>query len=62
MFGFLRDANNESIDETPGEPHPHPNPWAHLVGQPRRDGVVEDSVQVRDWDVHAHLRDRVHLG
>jgi hypothetical protein len=62
VFGFPRDTGNEAIDQPPGEPHSHSNSGAYLVGERRWNGVVKDSVQVRDWDVHAHLRDRVHLG
>ena len=57
-----RAPHDDPAHKAPGESHAHPHPGPGGVRHRRGDGVVEDAIQVRQWGVDAHLRDREMLG
>ena len=62
MLALVHALNNESVDESSGKPHPHPDAGLRLGIERLGDGVVEEPVQVSQRHVHRYTRHPVRHG
>ena len=62
VLALVHALNNESVDESSGKPHPHPDAGLRLGIERLGDGVVEEPVQVSQRHVHRYTRHPVRHG